>query len=169
MSASTKQPLTATEVTTGALAGRQGLHPGRGAAQERRQFPKFAYGLLSRSTELPCNAWLATVSPTSLLYHLEVEGIAVDSIKHSVLTHAHGARFGGLLEPGTDELAFGNVQVYMGRVEYECWTVDPVRPVFSLNGRWCEGGVTLRYVLSEMVKWSNSQTASIRISGSLIP
>ena len=73
---------------------------------------------------------LGTVRENSLFYHLEVEGIATDSIKHVVLTHGHGDHVSGLLvEPDSDELAFPNAQVYISRIEYEYWTPTPCAPL----------------------------------------
>jgi hypothetical protein len=63
-----------------------------------------------------------------LFEHMDKEGIARDSIKHVLITHAHSDHIQGLVEDLESlKPAFPSANVYMSRVEYEYWTAEKVR------------------------------------------
>jgi hypothetical protein len=69
-----------------------------------------------------------SLAPGILFEHLDNEGIARDSIKHVMITHAHYDHIQGLVE-NLESLkpAYPSAKVYMSRVEYEFWTAPTVR------------------------------------------
>jgi hypothetical protein len=63
-----------------------------------------------------------------LFEHLGNDGIARDSIKHVLITHAHSDHIQGLVEDLESLIpAYPRAKVYMSRVEYEYWTAETVR------------------------------------------
>jgi glyoxylase-like metal-dependent hydrolase (beta-lactamase superfamily II) len=71
----------------------------------------------------------APASASGMLFELmDNEGIARDSIKHVMVTHAHFDHIQGLVEDLESlKPAYPSAKVYMSRVEYEYWTAETVR------------------------------------------
>ena len=73
------------------------------------------------------SGWSGTgASPTSgrLASSLALLGIEPESIDTIILTHAHPDHFGGLLNPGSRDLAYPNAEVIISQREFEFWSGD---------------------------------------------
>jgi glyoxylase-like metal-dependent hydrolase (beta-lactamase superfamily II) len=72
------------------------------------------------------------LAPGMLFEHLDNEGVARDSIKHVMITHAHYDHIQGLVEDLESlKPAYPSAKVYMSRVEYEYFTAPTVRLCYA--------------------------------------
>jgi hypothetical protein len=87
-------------------------------------------------------------APGMLFEHLDNEGIARDSIKHVMITHAHHDHIQGLVEDLESlKPAYPSAKVYMSRVEYEYWTAETVR-----TRSYCVCAVSLVFSINTLCK-----------------